>query len=76
MLATSWKHGQHFLEEKYSWITFTLQSITFNQNVSILAPYGTSLVMPSLTGGIDGTNMEEDTPSHHPDSLLDETSGM
>lgn len=31
---------------------------------------------PAVTGGIDGTNMEEDTPSHHPDSLLDETSGM
>lgn len=84
-LATIWKRGRHFLEEKYPWITFTLQSIASIKNASILAPYGTSLVTASLTGGINNTDMEEgsDTPSDHPDSftqhasiVLDETSGL
>jgi len=66
-LATSWKCGWHFLEDKYLWITPILQSISSTENASILAPYGTSLVTTSLTGGVDDTTTgtEEDTPLQH-----------
>ena len=84
-LATSWKRGRHLLEDKYPWITYTLQSISSTENASILAPYGTSLVTTSLTGGADMTSTEEDIPSgpsHQSDGsmctseVLDVTIGM
>jgi hypothetical protein len=81
-LATSWKRGRHFLEGKYPWITPILQSISSTENASILAPYGVSLVTTSLTGEVDDTGIEEDTPSHQLDDLtctsgvLDATLGM
>lgn len=48
----------------------------------ILAPYGTNLVVHSLTGRTNDAGQEKDTPSHEPDSprckseVLNATSGM
>jgi len=81
-LATSWKRGRHSLEAKYPWITPILQTISSTENASILAQYGTNLVVHSLTGGTNDAGQEEDTPSHKPDSprckseVLDATSGI
>ena len=81
-LATPWKCGRHFMEDKYSWITPILQSISSTTNASILAPYGIPLMTSSITGGANDTEMEEDTPPHKIDSsactpeALDTTIGM
>ena len=60
--ATPWKRGQHLLEDKYPWITSILRCVSLNQNTSILAPYGTSLVTNCLTNE-DNTAVEEQPPS-------------
>ena len=50
--------------------------------MSILAPYGISLVRSSLTGRANDTGIEEDTPSYQlggsicTSEVLDETLGM
>ena len=81
-LATPWKRGWHLIENKYSWITPILQSISSTKNASILAPYGICLMASSLTGDVNDTGMEEDTPSCNTDpsicisDALDVTIGM
>jgi len=69
-LATPWKRRQHTLEHKYPWIKLILQSISSTKNMSILAPYGISLVSPSLTGGVNDAGTAEDTPSHQSNSAM------
>jgi hypothetical protein len=66
-LATTWKRGRHLLEVKYPWITEILCCISTTENVSILAPYGTSLVTTHLTDNIDDAAAEEDTSSPQSD---------
>ena len=81
-LATPWKRGRLFLEDKHPWITPILRSISSTNNASILAPFGISLVDSSLTGGVNDTEMEGGTPSHQsdmsmrPSEVLDTTAGM
>ena len=83
-LATSWKRGRHLMENKYSWITSVLQSISSTPNASILAPYGINLMTCSLTPGAIDTDimeedLEEDTPSYEKSSTseaLDAITGM
>ena len=83
-LATPWKRGRHFLEDKYPWIRSILRSVSSTENASILAPYGLSLVASSLKDGVDEISTEEDAPpgSHQSDSsvcssvALDATLGM
>jgi hypothetical protein len=62
-VATLWKRGRHLLEDKYPWITSILRQVSTHRNVSILAPYGSSLVTNCLTNEDDDTVMEEQTPS-------------
>ena len=69
-LATPWKCRRLALEDKYLWIAAILQSILSTNNASILTPYGVSLVTSSLTGGVNDTNMGEDTPSNQTDSSV------
>jgi len=84
ILATPWKRGRHFLEDKYPWIRSILRSVSSTENASILAPYGLSLVASSLKDGVDDISTEEDAPpgSHQSDSsvcssvALDATLGM
>ena len=81
-LATSWKRGRHFMEDKYLWITPILRSMDSTENASILAPYGIRLVTSSLTGSDNDAGVEEDDPPRHNDSsmhtpeALDATLGM
>jgi hypothetical protein len=83
MLATLWKHGQHFIENKYSWVMPVLQSISSTQNASILTPYRINLMTCSLLCRVNDTDMkedvEEDTPSYKKGSTseaLDAITGM
>ena len=84
-LATPWKRGRLFIEDRHPWITPTLRSIASTNNASILAPYGISLVGSSLIGGINDITKEEDTPSYEspqldrpmrPSEVPDATLGM
>jgi hypothetical protein len=61
-LATPWKRGCRLVEENYPWIVPIMCRISMHRNVSILAPYGSSLVNNSLTDDIDS---EEDLDEEH-----------
>ena len=81
-LATPWKRGRLFLEDKHPWITPILRYISSTNNASILAPFGISLVASSLAGRVNDIGMEGDTPFHQsdmpicPSKVPDTTSGM
>ncbi|KAI0282663.1 hypothetical protein BC826DRAFT_1110696 [Russula brevipes] len=82
--ATSWKCGRRLLEERHKWAAPILQHISGTPNASILAPYGTSMIILNETGD-DGDSEAEGDPSMSdrdpspllpPSNLLDTTAGM
>src|SRR6266851_8142366 len=58
-LATPWRHSQHTLKNKYTWITPILSHISETQNTTILAPYGQNLITIYLTDNNDSDAIEE-----------------
>jgi hypothetical protein len=68
-LATPWKRGRHLLEDKYPWIASIIHRISSQQNASILAPYGSSLVANHPTNDSDDAEIEEQAPSSQLESL-------
>ena len=58
-LATLWKRGRLMVEDTYPWIKQITTHVSATENSSILTPYGTSLIISSLSQGnlnnIDGS---------------------
>jgi hypothetical protein len=58
--ATSWKRGRWLLEERHKWAVPILQHISGTPNASILAPYGSSMIIVNETGDDDDSDTEGD----------------
>ncbi|KAI0258117.1 hypothetical protein BC834DRAFT_836446, partial [Gloeopeniophorella convolvens] len=56
-LATCWKRGRRFIEDKFPFTTEQLRTIDETPGASILAPFGTLMVKPLLTGESSDTSV-------------------
>ena len=66
-------HGQQVIKEKYGWAIPILHHISTIPNATILAPFGTTLIIQHLIedNDTDGRNLEKSQSLSHAEAFLD-----